>query len=152
MGVFYDVKLSGECDSRPQWRMPTLRGEHLKRLLEIARSRFPVEEVDNNEIPEGDLYFLFDASRPGNQAAILKPFYGMSKTVKTFMLWKDEESMMHRRKNGKMGISSFRQHEQLYMVSAPGPLALKPCKFPNYRGSTSGSMMGPIILPAMEAT
>ncbi len=56
IGIFYDVKLSGECDNRPQWRMPTLRVEHLTRLVEIARGRFPAEEVGSNGIPEGDIY------------------------------------------------------------------------------------------------
>jgi hypothetical protein len=56
IGIFYDPKLSGEANHRPQLRVPPLRYESLKRLIELARSRFGVEVGD--DIPEGDLYFF----------------------------------------------------------------------------------------------
>jgi hypothetical protein len=57
IGIFYDQKLSGEANHKPQLRVPTLRYESLKRLIELARSRFGVEVGD--DIPEGDLYSCF---------------------------------------------------------------------------------------------
>jgi hypothetical protein len=56
IGVFYDPKLSGEANHRPQLRVPPLRYELFKRLIELARGRFGPEVGD--DIPEGDLCFL----------------------------------------------------------------------------------------------
>ncbi len=75
----------------------------------------------------------------------------MSKTAKSFILSKDEDSTMQRRQFVKGGVASFRPHEALYMVSAGGALALKPRQFQNYKGSASGSLMGPILLPPLDA-
>ena len=65
IGTFYDPKLSGEGNHRPQLRVPPLQDESFKRLAELARSRFGVEVGD--DIPEGDLYFLFDGGKLGNE-------------------------------------------------------------------------------------
>ena len=42
IGIFYDPQLSGEANHKPQLRVPPLRYESLKRLIEEARSRFGV--------------------------------------------------------------------------------------------------------------
>ena len=59
IGVFYDFKVAGEANHRPMLRVPPLRAEQLRRLVDIARSRFG-DEVANDELPKGDLYFMFD--------------------------------------------------------------------------------------------
>ena len=56
IGIIYDPKLSGEANHRPQLRVPPLRYECLKRLIELARSRFGA--VVGDDIPQGDLYFF----------------------------------------------------------------------------------------------
>ena len=148
IGIFYDPKLGGEANHRPQQRIPPLRAEPLRRLVEIARSRLGAD-VQDDELPDGDLYFLFDGGRSGNHSELLKPFTGKPKSVKTFMLWRDEDSLTQRLSRVKGGITAYQQHESLLIVSA-APGALKGTKFPNYKGSSAGSMMGPIILPDLS--
>ena len=91
-------------------RVPPLRTEQLRRLIDLARGRFGAE-VAEDEIPKGDLYVLFAGGRLGNTSELLKPFQSMTKTVKTFQLWKDEASLMNRHKRVSKGtIGSFRQN------------------------------------------
>jgi len=148
IGVFYDPKLSGEANHRPQLRVPPLRYEPFKRLIELARGRFGPEVGD--DIPDGDLYFLFDGGKMGNQVELLKPFSGKPKSVKTFILWRDEDSLVQRQFRVRGGIGTYRQEERLHIISANIP-ALKPVKFQNFKGSSGGSMMGPIILPPVDS-
>jgi len=115
----------------------------MRRLLDFAKNRV---EVEPDDIPEGDLYFLFDGGRAGNQAELLKPFQGQQKSVKTFLLWRDEDSLTQRLQRVKGGIGSCRQWEQLHVVSRSPPAVL-PMKFQNFKSSTAGTMMGPIVLP-----
>ena len=61
--IFYNPTLCGESASKPRVRLPPLRsnGQHLKRLLNI------VLRSNNWEIAANDLFFLFDAGKPGTQ-------------------------------------------------------------------------------------
>ena len=147
IGIFFDPKVSGEANHRPQWRMPPLRMDNYKRLIELARGRFG--EAVGDDIPDGDLYFVMDGGKTGNQQDLLKPFASKPKSVKIFTLWRDEDSMIQRLQRVKGGIATYRQEEHLYIVSASTP-ALKPTKFQNYKGSTAGSMIGPIIMPSLD--
>ena len=149
VGVVYDPKVSGEANHRPQLRVPPLRIENCKRLIELARGRFG-QEVGDDDLPEGDLYFVLDGGKSGNTAELLKPFANKAKTVRTFTLWRDEDSMTQRLSRVKGGIGTYRQAETLLIVSASPP-ALKPTKFHNYKGSTAGTMIGPIIMPPMDS-
>jgi hypothetical protein len=93
---------------------------------------------------------LFDGGKMGNQVELLKPFTGQPKSVKTFILWRDEDSLMQRQLRVRGSIGTYRQEERLHITSASIP-ALKPMKFGSFRGSIAGSMMGPIILPPMNS-
>ena len=74
----------------------------------------------------------------------------MTKTVKTFQLRKDEASLVNRYKRVSKGtIGSFRQIEQMLVVSAAPP-AVQPVGLQRWRGSTAGTLMGPIILPGLS--
>jgi hypothetical protein len=64
--------------------MPPLRMDNYRRLIELAWARFGAEV--GNDIPRGDLYFLLDGGKTGNQQELLKPFTGKQKTVKQFTL------------------------------------------------------------------
>ena len=66
IGVFYDPKVSGEANHRPMQRVPPLRVELVRRLLDLAK--VPLWVSGGDGVPEGDLYFLFDGGKSGNQA------------------------------------------------------------------------------------
>ena len=149
IGIFYDPKVAGEANHRPMTRVPPLRAEQVRRLVELTRGRFGTSEVAADEIPMGDLYFLFDGGRAGNQNELLKPFAGKPKSVKTFMLWRDEDSLTQRLQRVGTGIGTYRQHEHMFVVSALMP-ALKATKLQNYKGSTGGTVIGPIVLPDLS--
>ena len=57
---------------------------------------------------------------------------------------------MQRQLRVRGSIGTYRQEERLHIISASIP-ALKPMKFTNFKGSSAGSMMGPIILPPMSS-
>ena len=84
----------------------------------------------------------------GDQIELWEPFAGKRKVVKTFILWRDEDSLMHRHLRIRGGIGTHRQEERLHVINANTP-ALKPMKFNNFKESSAGSMMGPVILPPM---
>jgi hypothetical protein len=144
VGIFYDPKVAGEANHRPLLRVPPLRVEPYRRLIDLALGRCP-EMTDAGEIPDGDLYMLFDAGKSGNLGELLRPFAGKLKSVKSFVLWRDEDSYQARHRRVR-GIGSCQLQEGLHIVSADVP-ALRPVKFNTYKGTTAGTMIGPIIMP-----
>ncbi|MFM7986733.1 MAG: hypothetical protein ACKPKO_46205, partial [Candidatus Fonsibacter sp.] len=76
-------------------------------MIELAKSRFGVEVGD--DIPEGDLYFVFDSGKMGNQVELLTPFTGKPKSVKTFVLWRDEDTLMQRKLLIRGNIGTYRK-------------------------------------------
>ena len=63
VGIFYDVKLCGQGTAHAHVRPPSLRGngEHLKRLLSLTMQA----RGGQDEIADGDMYFLYDAGKSG---------------------------------------------------------------------------------------
>ena len=53
-----------------------LRPEHVRRLIDLAKSRFGIEVDHDDDIPEGDVYFLFNGGLVSNHDELLKPFQG----------------------------------------------------------------------------
>ena len=144
IGIFYDTKVTGEANSKPHLRVPPLRPEPFKRLIELARTRDTAD--DDETISDGDMFFLLDGGRQGNQHEILRPFQGKKKHVKTYVLWRDEESQLTRLQRNRGGINTCRQHETMYVVSCVTP-SVKAQKFQNYKGSAAGTLIGPIVMP-----
>ena len=64
-GIFFDCKISGESNVRPDQRIPRFRYEPYERFLNMVLNRqcepnSTPENVENKEAPPSDLYFLFD--------------------------------------------------------------------------------------------
>ena len=78
--------------------------DNYKRLIELARGRFG--EAVGDDIPDGDLYFLMDGGKNGNQQDLSKPFASKPKSVKVFTLWRDEDSMTQRLQRVRGGIAT----------------------------------------------
>jgi len=148
IGIFFDPKLAGEASQMPMIRVPPLRASQLHELVTAARTRFGAE-VPDNELPPGDLYFLFDGGKVSNQKALMRPFAGLTKSRRTLTLWHYEMSVAAREQRERQGyfgkgiVGSCRQHEHLYVVSAACP-AVAPVQFKAYIGTSEGTMMGPI--------
>jgi len=51
---------------------------------------------------------LFDGGKMGNQVELLKPFAGKPKSVKTFVLWRDNDSLMQRQVRVRGSIGTYR--------------------------------------------
>jgi hypothetical protein len=143
IGIFFDVKVAGESNSRPHYRQPPLRPEFYKRLIDMARTR---KDPAEDSITENDCFFLVDGGKQGHQTELMRPFHGMKKNVKQFMLIKDESSTLDRYARARAGVGTIRLHETLYLVSRSAPV-MKSKEFINYQGSTTGSVIGPIIMP-----
>ena len=131
IGMFFDPKLTREANHRPQLRMPPLRLDNYKRLIELARDRFGTELGD--EILVGDWYFVLDGGKSGNNVELLKPFVSKAVTLRSFTLWRDKDSMTQRLARVEGGIGTYRQGGALLIVSASPP-ALTPTKLSELQG------------------
>ena len=131
IGMFFDPKLTREANHRPQLRMPPLRLDNYKRLIELARDRFGTEVGD--EILVGDWYFVLDGGKSGNNVELLKPFVSKAVTLRSFTLWRDKDSMTQRLARVEGGIGTYRQGGALLIVSASPP-ALTPTKLSELQG------------------
>ena len=131
IGMFFDPKLTREANHRPQLRMPPLRLDNYKRLIELARDRFGTEVGD--EILVGDWYFVLDGGKSGNNVELLKPFVSKAVTLRSFTLWRDKDSMTQRLARVEGGIGTYRQGGALLIVSASPP-ALTPTNLSELQG------------------
>ncbi len=111
-------------------------------------NRFKPGDTDLADLPTGDLYFIFDGGRPGNEREYLRLFTGMTKVVKTILLHKEEASVQARM--GKaMGIATVQLQENLMVVGGTRPECRKH-SFQHFRGSSVGNLLGPITLPSFD--
>ena len=95
-------------------------------------------------------FFVMDSSKPSVHSELLKPFAGREKSVKQLMITKDEESTMERYKKVQ-GVATVRLEEGLHIISA-NRLVLPRYKFRNFPGTTAGSIVGPVVMPSLDAT
>ena len=114
VAVFFDVKLSGEANSRPALRIAPLRHELYEKRLKMVMTRHQTgqtedEDEDESTPPPGDVYFLFDGGKPGNAKDYLKPFWGKPLQEKTWLLHIAEESVQARM--GKVGVATIKLAE-----------------------------------------
>ena len=78
----------------------------------------------------------------------MTPFTGMEKTVKQYVVYKEEMSV-HKRFKRVQGCATLQLHEALHIVT--GQVFAVPTKsFQDYHGSTAGSMIGPVVMPSPE--
>ncbi len=144
VGIVFDVKNYGEACHRPQLRVPPFRSENYRTIMDIAGQR--KANTDSTTIMDGDVYFIFDGGKTGNGGDLLKPFFGKPKSVKQFTIIKDEESVTARL--GRIaGVGNAGLTETLYAVSAE-PLACTPRAYKMFKGTSAGSVMGPVVMPA----
>ncbi len=127
--MLYGPKMHVDANSRANVRVTPLRAEKHQPLVEMAHTCFLPKQAG---IPEGDMYFIFHGGKGGNQVELLRPFQGMTKVVRTFYLFKDEDSVTKRFDRKRVGVGTFQLHEQLHVVCAQLP-ALKPHKYDKHR-------------------
>ena len=60
VGIFFDVKLSGEPSCQPAQLVSPVRKELYENLIKMAIRR---KNQDPRELPDGDLYFIFDGGK-----------------------------------------------------------------------------------------
>lgn len=150
IGIFLDVKTTGEPNHRPNIRQPPLRPEPYKRLIEMARSRGRGDETETDDgIDETDMFFLMDGGKSGHQTELLRPFHSKKKVVKQYILIKDENSQLNRMQRARGGINTVRLHETMYVVSKQVP-SMKSRPFVDYKFSSGGSVIGPIVMPPLS--
>ena len=157
VGIFFDVKCSGEATHRPHLRIPPLqRGDAttLKPLLEVARARLaPPRLPTGMDAPEGsldagDIYFLLDGGMSGNVGAMRKAFNSKDKVSKTFTVLKDLASVDKRHERVR-GVGNVKQTETLLVVSQ-NQINLPPVKYQQFTGGTNGDVIGPVVLAPPE--
>jgi len=152
VGIFYDVKCSGEATHRPNLRIPPLqRGEaSLKPLLEAARARLIPQLPSGEAAPDGSLDagdFLLDGGT-GNVGTMHKAFQSKDRVSKSFTVLKDVNSVDARHERVR-GVGNIRQTETLLIVSQT-QIAVPPVKYPTYPGGTYGDVIGPVMLTPPE--
>ena len=143
--IFYDPKLSGEPNGRPQVRTCGVR-ETYKDLITVMLKRHGEPE---DPIGMNDVYVLLDGSKPSSHGQLMKPFPS-KKAVKEFRVYREEESVLRRYEKVR-GVGTVTLDEGLLLVSRV-PLSVPPKKFVEYSGSTAGSMIGPVMMPSSPWT
>ena len=139
MGIFYDPKMSGEPNCRPQVRTCGVR-DNSKDLITTILKRNGEED---DPIGANDIYFLLDGSKGPSVGQLMKPFPA-KKAVKEFNVFNDEESVLARYEKVR-GVGTVQLNEGLHLVSR-AQLSMTPKKFTKYLGSTAGDVIGPVIM------
>mgnify|MGYP007045148110 CR=1 FL=1 len=149
--IVYDLKSAGEASSHPATRAPPLRGngDHLKQCLRAA-----LDAVGDAEIPDRDMYLIFDGGRPGLKPQLLSGFVApdggaLPKSVRPPVLVRDEESHLSRFKN----VRGFGHDltETAYCVTA-GVLEMPVKKRKIYPGTNRSNSIGPIGCPSFTSS
>ena len=155
VGIFFDVKCTGEATHRPHLRIPPLqRGDATLNLLEAARARCAQPRLATGlDAPEGsldagDIYFLLDGGMTGNVGTLLKQFQTKDKVSKTFTVLKDLASVDKRHERVR-GVGNVKQTETLLVVSQ-NQINLPPVKYQQFTGGTNGDVIGPVVLAPPE--
>lgn len=149
--IVYDLKCAGESSSHPATRVPPLRGngDHLKQCLRVA-----LDAVDDAEIPERDMYLIFDGGRPGLKPQLLSGFVApdgsaLPKSVRALLLTKDEDSYLSRFRTVR-GFG-YDLTETGYCVTA-GMLEMPVKKRKIYQGTNRSNSIGPIGCPPFTSS
>ena len=130
--------------------MPPLRGngDHLKQCLRAA-----LDAVTDAEIPDRDMYTLFDGSRPGLKPQLLAGFTAsagtlLRKSVRQLRLIKNEETYLSRFK--KVRGFAYDLMETIYCVTS-GPLDMPYTKRRVHPRTNRSNSMGQIMCPSFTS-
>ncbi|OLP81256.1 hypothetical protein AK812_SmicGene38225 [Symbiodinium microadriaticum] len=127
----YDIRKSGESVTAPHLRPPSFRKEHAQKgLRAVMASRGRSEEMH-----EGDVFFVYDAGKMGNERAI------------SSLLSTNEGKRIGHDK--RMIFLTYTEVEILYIFTKSN-LELAEAKHPIYGGSTAGNLVGPIQLESFQ--
>jgi hypothetical protein len=139
--IFWDQKVAGESHGLPAYRPPPLRAERLRRVVSAMCSA----RGDANTINDGDLFFITDAWRHGNQQLIVNQFMdhtstrpmAMKRNIKTLYMAYSETALEER--NVRKGTSQWQDHVEFAYIITQNPLRLHKKARMNHEGSnTSG--------------
>ena len=120
VGVNYDQKLAGQATTHPWLRVPPLRegGDHAKKLIKGVM----IGCGDEDALPPGHLFFMWDAKRHGNEVALMKSFVDsegkMIKKEKTTVYVNFTEKSLLERRDRVKGTGGIQTMEFLHVVSA----------------------------------
>jgi len=97
--------------------VPPLRTDNYKHLIALARGRFG--QAVGDDIPEGDLYFLKDGGKTGNQQDLMRPFASKVKPTIIFTMRRDEESLTQRLQPVEGGVGAYQQWNASTLSAPP---------------------------------
>ena len=112
VGIFYDPKMSGEPNCRPQVRTCGVRDTYKDLIAAILKRN----GEDGDPIGANDIYFLLDGCKGQSLSNLMKPFPA-NKAVKEFTVFKDEESVLARYEKVR-GVATVQLNEGLHIVSS----------------------------------
>ena len=120
--VVYDYKQAGESKTNPAIRIAPLRDTRCtKCLMATIEARRTTTGSQTSKLVQGDLYFLFDGSRPGNWSKLRAGFVDeegqpLAKCERKLTLVYSEEGAAKRRAYVR-GRGSVKQQEGLLMMT-----------------------------------
>ena len=140
-GLVYDTKSSGEASAQANARVPNFRKEHLKKCLHAA-----LQARGATELEENGLVFVLDGWRSLDQlatSAMVGVDSGEAFTDRcksSFTILYDEAKLADR----KSLVRGLIQQTEGMLVYSRGALALQRRDRKVYRGTTNGSVIGPV--------
>ncbi len=120
------------------------------RLMMRRHGSVGEEEEEEKDLPQSDIYFIFDGGKTGNHNEYMKPFAGRTKFRKTWLIHREEESVQQR--TGKsQGLATCPLQEHLHVISASRP-EVRRHYFTHFAGSSTGTLIGPVRMPPYNMT
>jgi hypothetical protein len=146
-GYFYDHKLFGEADARPEFRLPYIGADLIQALFKAVL--FDHRSATEGEMGVNDFIVLMTGNGPKDDQRLVKAVFGKSQKerhIKTLYMGRDLSSVS-RRLSRVRGHCARPQLETVYLVTRLVPNAqqaiIRP--FTHHGGDNSGNFLGMIV-------
>ena len=145
--VIYDVKQSGESSSRPAYRAPSFRKQHLRKLVGAVLQC----ETNRTAMPNNCIFYITVAGKNGNDHDVASSFLNadgkqLQKEKKTVYVQYSEKSVTDRREcnRGALDVMEF-----AYVFTSQ-PIMFEERKHKVYDCSVRSNLVGPVGRPDVD--
>ena len=146
--IVYDYKLASESKTSPATRIPPLReNRSTKCIAACIDARRTSAGHQTLTLCSGDVFYLFDGSRPGNHAKLRGGFVGdgdggaaLPRRQRTLTLVYNEEGAAQRRQLVRNTTGSIKQHEGLIMITRAKPKTARQKRL-HFEGTSAGDVI-----------
>ena len=151
MVIVYDYKLASESKTYPSTRIAPLKESRITKCIAAAiDARRSSAGHQTATLCQGDMYFVFDGSRPGNHTKLRSGFVGdgggdggatpLTRRQRLLTLVYNEEGAAQRRQLVRNTTGSIKQHEGLMMITRAKPKTARQKRL-HFEGTSAGDVI-----------